>query len=35
VTLRPEPDGAVEMTESDAAPLLAAGCVRVDAGLSK
>jgi hypothetical protein len=32
--MRPE-RGAVEVTESDAAPLLAAGWVRVDAGLSK
>ena len=28
-------DGTVEMSESDAVPLLAAGWVRVDAGLSK
>jgi hypothetical protein len=30
VTTRPEPDGTVEMSESDAAPLLRAGWVKVD-----
>jgi hypothetical protein len=33
--MRPEPDGTVEMPETDDAPLLRAGWVLVDAGLSK
>jgi hypothetical protein len=32
---RPGPASTIEMSETDAAPLLAEGWVRVDAGLSK